>query len=157
MLDRPWVSGIAHVASSTERKAIDGARIMAAHLGLTLATHPGLGEHDRAATGYLPKPEFEAVADAFFARPTDRVRGWESAEAAQSRIIAAMRDVLRAAPEGDVAVVSHGGVGALLLCHLRGEPITRAADQPAGCGGHVLCFDRDDWTPRHGWRSIDDP
>jgi broad specificity phosphatase PhoE len=155
MLDQPWVAGIVHVASSTERKAIDGAEILAAHLGLTPVTHPGLGENDRAATGYLPKHEFEAVADAFFARPGESVRGWETALAAQSRIVAAMREVLRVAPDGDVAVVSHGGVGALLLCHLRGEPITRAADQPAGSGGHVLRFDRDNWTPRHGWRAID--
>ena len=155
MLGQPWVSGIVHVASSTERKAIDGGEMLASHLRLALVTHPGLGENDRSATGYLPKHEFETVADAFFARANEGVRGWETAVDAQSRIVAAMRDVLRAAPEGDVAVVSHGGVGALLLCHLRGEPITRAADQPAGSGGHFLRFDRTDWTLRHSWRSID--
>ena len=155
MLDQPWVFGIAHVASSTERKAIDGGEIIAVHLGLPLVTHAGLGENDRSATGYLPKPEFETVADAFFARPNERVRGWEAAADAQSRIVAAVRDVLRAAPEGNVAIVSHGGVGALLLCHLRGQPISRVADQPAGSGGHVLCFDRADWTLRHDWRTID--
>ena len=66
-----------------------------------------------------------------------------------------MRDVLNAGPSGDIAVVSHGGVGALLLCHLPGVPISRAADQPPGAGGYVLAFDRTDWTLRHGWRPID--
>lgn len=155
MLEQPWVAGIVHVASSDERKAIDGAAILAAHLNLVPVTHPGLGENDRSSTGYLPKAEFEATADAFFANPSDSVRGWEPAETAQTRIVAAMRDVLQAAPAGDVAVVSHGGVGALLLCHLQHSPINRAADQPPGTGGHIISFDRADWTPHHGWHPID--
>jgi broad specificity phosphatase PhoE len=82
-------------------------------------------------------------------------RGRERAVDAQTRILTAMRDVLRAAPSGDVAVISHGGVGALLLCHLQGSPISRAAGQPPGSGGYVLAFDRTDGKLRHGWRRID--
>jgi broad specificity phosphatase PhoE len=156
MLAQSWISGIAHVASSTERKAIDGAVILAAHLGLTPTTHAGLGENDRSSTGFLPKPEFEAVADAFFARPDESVRGWERAVDAQVRVVEAMRDVLDAAPSGNVAVIAHGAVGALLLCHLRGMPISRAADQPPGSGGYVLAFDREAWTLHYPWRLIDD-
>jgi broad specificity phosphatase PhoE len=155
MLKETWVPDIVHVASSTERKAIDGSAILAAHLNLAVVPHHGLGENDRSSTGYLPKAEFEAEADAFFAHPEQSVRGWERAVDAQARIVAAVRDVLRAAPAGDVAIVSHGGVGALLLCYLRGSPINREADQPAGSGGHVLAFDRADWTLRHGWKPID--
>lgn len=155
MLTRSWVPGIVHVASSTERKAADGAAILAAHLGLRPVTHPDLGENDRSSTGYLAKPEFEAMADAFFAHPEQSVAGWERAVDAQNRIVAAMRDVLRAAPRGDVAVVAHGGVGALLLCHLLGSAISRAADQPSGFGGHVLAFERETWSLRHSWRPID--
>jgi broad specificity phosphatase PhoE len=155
MLSQPWVPGIVHVSSSTELKAIDGATILAEHLRLAVVPHPGLGENDRSSTGYLPKPEFEAMADAFFAHPEKSVRGWERAVDAQARVVAAMRDVLAAAPLGDVAVVAHGGVGALLLCHLRRSSISREADQPSGSGGHVLAFDRSDWNLRHGWRAID--
>jgi broad specificity phosphatase PhoE len=155
MLSQPWVPGIVHVASSTERKAVDGATILAAHLELAVVPHPGLGENDRSSTGYLPKTEFEAMANAFFAQPEESVRGWEPAVDAQARVVAAMRDVLEAAPPGDVAVVAHGGVGALLLCHLRGSPISRQADQPTGAGGHLLAFARPDWNLRHGWRAID--
>jgi broad specificity phosphatase PhoE len=155
MLKQNWVPDIVHVASSTERKAVDGATILAAHLNLTVVPHPGLGENDRSSTGYLPKAEFEAMANAFFAHPEQRVSGWERAVDAQTRIVAAVRDVLRAAPSGDIAIVSHGGVGALLSCHLQGSPITRQADQPTGSGGHVLAFDRANWKSRHGWRAID--
>ena len=155
MLTQNWVAGIVHVASSTERKAIDGAVILAGHLGLRPVTHPGLGENDRSSTGYLAKPEFEAMANAFFAYPEQSVAGWERAVDAQTRIVAAMRDVLRAAPAGDVAVVAHGGVGALLLCLLRASAISRAADQPPGSGGHVFAFDRATWALRHSWRPID--
>jgi broad specificity phosphatase PhoE len=155
MLNRNWVAGIVHVASSTERKAIDGAAIIGAHLGVQPVTHPGLGENDRSSTGYLAKPEFEATADAFFAFPEQSVAGWERAVDAQTRVVAAIRDVLRTARAGDVAVVAHGGVGALLLCHITGSPISRAADQPTGSGGHVLAFDRGSWTLRHSWRPID--
>ena len=156
MLIQDWISHIVHVASSTERKAMDGAEILASHLGLTLVTHHGLGENDRSSTGYLPKSEFEAIADVFFARPDESVRGWERAVDAQTRIVAAVRDVLSAAPAGDVAIVSHGGVGALLLCWLQGSPISRDADQPAGSGGYLLAFNRANLTLLHGWRPIDD-
>jgi broad specificity phosphatase PhoE len=155
MLTRDWVAGMVHVASSTERKAVDGAGILAAYLGLRPVGFAELGENDRSSTGYLAKPEFEAMADAFFANPTQSVAGWERAVDAQTRITAAMRDVLQNAPAGDVAVVAHGGVGALLLCRLLGSPISRAADQPAGSGGHMLAFDRTTWALRHSWRPID--
>jgi broad specificity phosphatase PhoE len=156
MLSQSWLPGIVQIASSTERKALDGAAILGAHLGLQPVTHPGLGENDRSSTGYLAKPEFEAMADAFFTHPEQSVRGWERAIDAQVRVVAAMRDVLREAPAGDIAVVAHGGVGALLLCHLLGSAISRTADQPAGSGGHVLAFNRATWTLCHAWQRIDD-
>jgi broad specificity phosphatase PhoE len=155
MLTQNWVPAITRVVSSEERKAIDGAEILAEHLGLHPATHAGLGENDRSSTGYLPQPEFEAMADAFFAHPEQSAHGWERAVDAQARIVAVIGEVLRAAPSGDVAVVSHGGVGALLLCHLQASPISRAADQPSGQGGNFLAFNRADRTLRHGWRPID--
>ncbi len=156
MLTRDWVANIVHVASSAERKAVDGAVILGDHLALHPVIHPGLGENDRSSTGYLAKPEFEAMADAFFAHPEQSVRGWERAVDAQKRIVATMQEVLAAAPEGDVAVVAHGGVGTLLLCHLQGSAISRDADQPAGSGGHVFAFDRATWSLRHSWRPIDE-
>ena len=156
VLDQPWISGLRSLFCSTERKARDGAAILAEALSLPVTELEELGENDRSSTGYLPKLEFEAMADAFFARPQESVRGWERAADAQRRIVAAVDEVLRRAPTaGDIAIVSHGGVGALLLCHLQGRPISRAADQPAGQGGHYYAFTAADRRLLHGWRSID--
>jgi broad specificity phosphatase PhoE len=155
-LARPWVRRIRAIHCSTERKAIDAAAILAEGVGVGFAVHAGLGENDRSATGYLPKAEFEAVADAFFARPTESVRGWERAVDAQARIVGAVDAVLRAAPEdGDVAIVSHGAVGALLLCALEGLAIDRGQDQPPGNGGYYFPFDFRTRLLRHGWTAID--
>ncbi|MBW8723561.1 MAG: histidine phosphatase family protein [Inquilinus limosus] len=156
VLNQPWAPRLRSLFCSTERKARDGAAILAEALGLPVTELEDLGENDRSSTGYLPKLEFEAMADAFFARPQESVRGWERAIDAQHRVVAAVDEVLRRAPaEGDIAIVTHGGVGALLLCHLQGRPISRAADQPAGQGGHHYAFAVEDRELLHGWRSID--
>jgi len=155
-LDRPWVRRIRAIHCSTERKAVDAATILANGLGLGFSTHAALGENDRSATGYLPREEFERTADAFFARPTESVRGWERAMDAQARIVAAVDTVLALAPaSGDVAIVAHGGVGALLLCALDHLPISRTQDQPPGNGGYYFPFDLASRLTRHGWTAID--
>jgi broad specificity phosphatase PhoE len=130
----PALDGLASVWASTETKAIEGAGILAAAFGLPVRVLEELGENDRSGTGYLPVEEFERVADAFFANPALSVRGWERAVDAQARIVAAIAQVMRESPPGPVAVVAHGGVGALLRAHLAGAPISREWDQPgAGC------------------------
>jgi broad specificity phosphatase PhoE len=158
LLQQPWIRGIGAVWCSTERKAIDGAEIVAQAVGVSPRLLAGLGENDRSATGYLPKAEFEATADAFFANPHDSIRGWERSIDAQRRIVVAIETVIAKSPSGgDVAVVSHGGVGALLLCHLKACPISRIEDQPGNGGGNYYCFDMDSATPRHGWLPIEAP
>jgi broad specificity phosphatase PhoE len=156
VLSLPWTKDLRALFCSTERKAVDGATILAEALDLPITQVADLGENDRSATGYLPKLAFEAMADAFFARPEESVRGWERAVDAKRRIVAAVDEVLRRAPgEGDIAIVSHGAVGALYLCHLQGRPISRAADQPAGQGGNFYSFTAEDRRLLQGWKSID--
>jgi broad specificity phosphatase PhoE len=156
-LQRPWIAMIGSVFCSSERKAADAAGILANHLGLIPVVFEALAENDRSATGYLPKPEFEAVANQFFARPEQSIRGWERAIDAQRRIVRAVERVV-AVPkgDGDIAIVSHGGVGTLLLCHLKGTPISRAEDQPGAGGGNFFSFDTSKHRLLSGWRSIDD-
>ena len=153
----PWVGGIRAVWCSKERKAREAAEILAGHLSLSVAELAELGENDRSATGYLPSAAFEATADLFFAKPDQSVRGWERAADAQHRIVAAVDHVLAASADcsGDVAIISHGGVGTLLLCHLRGETISRKHDQPPGSGGNYFAFAAHARQLHHGWRSID--
>ena len=156
LLSKPWVRDIRSIYCSAERKAVEGAEILATGLGLGFELIETLGENDRSSTGYLPKAAFEAAADLFFARPADSVRGWERAVDAQHRIVAAMGGILaRPRSAGGIAVVSHGAVGALYLCHLKGVAISRTEDQPATNGGNYFVFDTEDAVLRHGWRTID--
>ena len=150
--ESPEATGIAAVWSSTETKAIAAAGLLAARLSLGVQVAADLGENDRSATGFLPPPEFEAMADAFFARPQTSIRGWERAADAQARIVAAATRILDAHRGGDIAILAHGGVGTLLLSHYRGEPISRAADQPFQ--GHYWTAALPARTILHPWRPI---
>ena len=156
-LDKPWMSRLGTVFSSAERKARDAARIVADRFGFQPAIVAELGENDRSATGYLPRAEFEATADLFFAHLERSVRGWERAIDAQRRIVAALERVIAEAPGlGDIAVISHGGVGALLLCRLKGVPISRAEDQPGAGGGCVYSLDVGTRALITGWHLIEE-
>ncbi|MBA1141423.1 histidine phosphatase family protein [Mesorhizobium neociceri] len=154
MLDQPWVGSIRRVVSSAERKAIETAEILARHLGLAVEVREAMHENDRSATGFLPPPEFEAVADQFFANPHKSIRGWERAIDAQQRIVREVETVLEIARSGDIAFVGHGGVGTLLLLSLSGREISREADQPAG-GGNFFAYDIGARRVVHGWWPID--
>lgn len=142
-----WRAPASRVVASTERKAVETAELVAR--GRPVEQDPALGEIDRSATGYLPFDEFDAVVDAFFARPSESVRGWERAVDAQERIVAAVR---AQAGAGDVVLVSHGAVGALLLASLSGGSITRAAEQPGM--GSVLTLDPVAWRATSDWRRL---
>lgn len=145
-LSQPWLSEITSLWSSSERKAIDTAEILSGTLGLPILTLHDLGENDRSSTGYLPLAEFERTADAFFAEPDRSVRGWATARAEQSRILAAIETVRAHDPDGCPLVVSHGAVGALLLAHLLDRDISRELDQPRNGGGNWFALG--DGSPR---------
>ena len=152
LLPLPWVPRLTRVASGDERKAVQTAEALAAPLGLSVLIDPELGENDRSATGFLPPAEFEATADAFFAHPRRSVRGWETAEHAQRRMRTAVARVTEGAV-GDCAVVAHGGVGTLLLCHLLGRPVDRLLDQPGQ--GSFFAYELETGRVLHGWRRIE--
>ena len=139
------------VFCSMERKAIDGAEILAAAQGLVARQALFLHENDRSATGYLPSEAFEAAADAFFAEPDTSFRGWETARAAQARIVAAVDRRIATHPGALLILVGHGAVGTLLRCHLARRPIARAEDQPGGQGGCIYRFDWPDCVPPPRW------
>src|SRR5262245_27239061 len=154
----PWARRVRRIFASSERKARDAAQILADGLGLGVySVIANLGENDRSATGFLAKDEFEATADAFFARPLQSIRGWEPAADAQARIVGAVEQVILQTPEHvDIAIVGHGGTGTLLYCHLAGWAIDRRYDQPATNGGNWFAFDRTSGKLlRDGWQSID--
>ena len=154
LVAQPWITTIGAVVSSEERKGRTAADRIAGELGLEVRYLAELGEMDRSSTGMLEPAEFDQVVEQYFAAPNDSVRGWETAVAAQDRIIAAVERVMAQTPADlNVAIVSHGGVGTLLLTHLKGAPISRAEDQPGQ--GHYFVFDRTTRTLMHGWQPID--
>ena len=156
-LRQPWVPEITAIYSSTEQKAIDGAEMLAQHLGLDFTQIEALGENDRSATGFLPPDEFEQVANIFFAHPDASVRGWETAHAAQNRIVSAVEALVAAdTTDGPIAIVSHGAVGTLLYCHLTGEAIHRRWDQPPNGGGNYFAFTLEPRAAHFHWKPIDD-
>ncbi|MPZ09517.1 MAG: histidine phosphatase family protein [Kiloniellaceae bacterium] len=150
-----WLAGTTRIVSSGERKALETATILAAALNLDVEIREAMHENDRAATGFLPPPAFEAVADAFFAQPTVSVSGWERAVDAQARIVREAEAVLAREMAGDLLFVGHGAVGTLLYCHYAGLAIARVHDQPAG-GGHYFVLAWEDRRVLHPWRRMED-
>jgi broad specificity phosphatase PhoE len=124
------LAAVSRLHSSAERKALETAFCIAQHRGLNVDVAPDLGEIDRSSTGFIDPARFEAAADRCFGQPTESFEGWETAAAAQQRIVSAIEKIIaRSGAAGDIAIVSHGAVGALYKCHLKGVPITREEDQ----------------------------
>lgn len=146
LINSRFLEGTTHVVSSAEKKALDASQPISNALGASLEVRERTHENDRTTTGYLPGPEFEATANAFFAQPDVSVRGWETANDAQSRIVGEVEKVLQNHTAGDLLIVGHGGVGTLLYCHLAHKPISREFDQHGG-GGCLFSFDIKTRTP----------
>ncbi|MFK7791934.1 MAG: histidine phosphatase family protein [Devosiaceae bacterium] len=146
--------GTTRVITSAETKAIETATPLASALGCDVEISEAMHENDRSATGALPPDEFEQVADQFFAQPHASVRGWETAIAAQKRIVGEVNACLDDHKEGDVLFVGHGGVGTLLYCALLNLPISRAHDQKPG-GGCFYPFEIGTMRPQRAWQPME--
>ena len=110
-------------------------------------------ENDRSATGFLTGSEFEETADAFFAQPTESVRGWERAVDVQARILSEVEAVITAGPDQDLLFCGHGGAGTLLYCALAAKAISRQWDQRGG--GHWFAFDTETRQPENHWTPME--
>ncbi len=148
---------VSSVFTSTEQKAVDCGRIANELLSIGHFTNDQLGEIDRSSTGYLPHLEHAEVSKKAFEYPERSIRGWEKAIDAQTRIKEALRIVWRdnKRPHGDVLIVSHGGVGLLLLCSCLNQEISRKyAMQNAG-GGCYFVIDSDTELVLASWEDMD--
>lgn len=153
----PMALGLRRIVSSTETKAHELAEILGKVSKATVESGENFGENDRSSTGFVQPERFEALANAFFAKPSESVDGWETAQAAQARIVKAVEDALQHNdPARPIGFAGHGAVGTLLKCQLGGRAIARSEDQrrigdPGG--GNVFVFrlsDRallSDWMP----------
>lgn len=148
---------VSAVYASTERKAMDGAAIVAERLGMSYATDHDLGENDRSSTGFIAPPEFWEVVREFFGRPHESIRGWERAIDAQTRIVSAVSRIAREdETSGDIVIVSHGGVGCLLTAHLQKVEIGQESRPSHPGGGCFIVVDREAFTLKKDWRTIED-
>ena len=156
-----WLAGTTEIIASGEPKAIETAEILAAALGLAVEVREAMHENDRAATCYLPPPQFEVVASHFFAAPGDSVRGWEPARAAQARLCGRWRRCWNGPREGMCslwamaplarccsAIILKWQSAGRMIRPLAGGIISRSSERPA----------RSAWVAGHGagtpWRRL---
>jgi broad specificity phosphatase PhoE len=111
------------IVASEEAKAAETAELVAGRLGVPWHAAAGLGEHDRTGVPQMASREFISHMELLFRRPKERVLGRESAAEALRRFESAVDSALRQHPDGNLAVVSHGTVLALMLAqHLDVPP-----------------------------------
>jgi broad specificity phosphatase PhoE len=129
---RPYAPAV--IVSSSEPKAGQTARLVANSLGVEFEEGADLFEHDRSNVPHMPGREFISMMEVLFRRPDELVLGDETADEAADRFERAVDLVLAAHPEGNVAIVSHGTVIALLLARYgagRGFQIWREMGLPS--------------------------
>lgn len=148
-----WLAGTTQIVSSAETKALQTAEPIAKALGVEIEVRGLMHENDRSATGFIPPEEFELVADQFFAKPQQSIRGWERAIDAQARIVGEAELVLSREIPGDLLFVGHGAVGTLLYCHYAGFAISRKFDQSAG--GSYFAMSKEPRKVLHHWRDME--
>ena len=155
LITQPWMTTIEAIFASTERKARTTAERIAyvRHLSITYLTD--LGEKDRSATGFLEPPAYRQLRDAFFAHPNASIQGWERAIDAQVRVLHAIEQAVGQTPAStNIAIISHGGVGTLVLNHVQQMEI-RKDDLPPG-QGYYFIFATDTAKLIQHWKPIDE-
>jgi broad specificity phosphatase PhoE len=153
LLKQPWITEVQTIFSSDEKKAAETAQILAEGLSLSFQTNPKFGEIDRSSTGYLPELEHTKQVQEWFNHPEASINGWERGVDAQDRIVRATKDVIDFNPGQNIAIVSHGGVGALLLAHYKKMPIHSRHSQEKL--GSFFVYDIEVKRVKLDWHPID--
>jgi len=108
------------VVSSEEPKARETAALLAEALGVPWRAMLGLHEQLRYTVPLLgDAQQFRSSVRAVFARPSELVFGEETGDEAHARFAVGVRAAL-AVHAGDVAIVAHGTVIALLVARANG-------------------------------------
>lgn len=111
------------IGGSNEPKAIETAEIIARQLGKPVENFEGIHEQERKSLELLPGGKFESAVAELFARPEELVFGDETATQAHHRFREAVDRCLKAHPDENVALVSHGRVITLFVTgYTRVEP-----------------------------------
>lgn len=100
----------AHVCASSEPKAADTGRVIAAALGAPIRLDEDLVETFRETVGWLPRAEVEAGIEELFRRPGDLVYGEETGDAAHARFDRGVQRALAASEGATTVIAAHGTV-----------------------------------------------
>lgn len=106
--------------ASTEPKAHETGQLVGEALGIAVETAADLHEHDRSNVPHMRSGDFISSIANFFRQPHTLVLGRETADQARQRICAAVDVVLANHPDGNLAIVTHGTVLALLAAERAG-------------------------------------
>ena len=99
------------IVTSTEPKAIETGNLIAQRLGIPCQEMANLHEHARETAPYFDtREEFLEAVNNLFSRPTELVFGEETGLEARERFTGAVESVLRAYPQENIAIVTHGTV-----------------------------------------------
>jgi broad specificity phosphatase PhoE len=115
LADRIAEHAPAIVFSSVEPKAVETAKILGERLGVLCESADDLGEHDRTNVPHMRSGEFISNIELLFRQPDEQVLGRESADEALARFDYAIDTAIKAHPDANVAIVSHGTVIALFI------------------------------------------
>lgn len=103
------------VVSSTEPKAQETGRIVAARLNIPFETAPGLHEHERQNVPFTDQAQFETSMAEFFANPQELVFGEETAAQAYGRFSKAVMAAMKRHAPKDIIICTHGTVLTLFV------------------------------------------
>ena len=153
------LDGTAYIFSSSHAMAGQTASIIGDSLSIPPNVDAEMDESENLVTGALPQAGLvDRFKRLFSANQPPVVAQGEYAMDAQDRIAAAylsaMERVLTSGMRGDVLMVGHGRVGALLFCYLAGQGIGAEFTPPPA--GYYFTYD---WGARkmlHGWQAMEE-
>lgn len=120
--------GLEAVYSSDLSRARRSAEIVGRPYGLEPAIIPGLRERNFGIWEGMSFDEIRAKYPAeFSAWASDPLRyspmGGESTLGVRERVVSSLCEITGRHPDSPVAIVSHGGVNRIILCHFLGMPL----------------------------------
>ena len=109
-------------------RAVTSAEIIAGSYGLTPVKIPGLRERSFGAWEGMTfteiKEKFPAEFESWARNPLRHSPvGGETTEEVKERVVQALDTILRDHEGDNIAVVAHGGVNRIILCHILGMPL----------------------------------
>ncbi|HSB30940.1 MAG TPA: histidine phosphatase family protein [Candidatus Sulfobium mesophilum] len=142
-------SGLSAVYCSDLSRAVKSAEIIAAPYGLAPVKMPELRERSfgiwEGMTFTEIKEQFPDEFEAWADNPVAHSPvGGESTLEVKERVVKALDEILTRHAGGNIAIIAHGGVNRILICHILGAPMENIfrVEQDYGAVNVVEFWDR---------------